>query len=241
MICTPGYRHGPSDCSLCFATGAREQRCGDWQLVRNPGYYGSHDPETLILGFSKGATQNHVAQQGGDFDRIAFAGARHRLREVLERLGLMPADRGIDALMTASEPDFGVASLLRCSLGHWQQGRLATSGPLIARAFIDAQPHTWLEACTRRWLTRLPGRLRRIVLLGNGDRYIADTGALLARLHPDYRQLNAVACRAGGVLWVHAAHPSPGNGHFNRWSTAPADDAQGRKRELAIAALRSTG
>lgn len=59
-----------------------------WKLHNNPVYHGSSSPEILVLGFSKAANQNKAAPSG-DFDKIAFANARHRLQIILEKhLGL---------------------------------------------------------------------------------------------------------------------------------------------------------
>lgn len=230
------YVHGPVQCRLCFSTAEPILSLGDWRLHNNPGYYGSPNPKVLILGFSKGANQNRAAEDG-DFDKIAFAGARHRLQAVLQVLRLMPSNRGIDHLMTAKEPEFGVASLVRCSFCKMKNGECKTSGDVIPSAFTNADTLAVIKRCAGTYLQRLPEAVKLVLLLGTADNYIAKTRGIFSKLYPDFSSVNDVAFRAGGALWVYAAHPSPGNGHFDAWLTGETDNASGRKRSLAQQAL----
>lgn len=232
-----GYQHGPQECRLCFPSNESTLAVGDWRLQNNPGYYGSSNPEILVLGFSKGANQNKVASRG-DFDKIAFAGARHRLKTVLETLKIMPVDRGIDALMTAKEPSFGVASLVRCSFCKMKNGVCKTSGDVIPSAFTNAATLAVIQRCATTFLGKLPSRVRLVVLLGTADSYINKTRAIFSKLYADFTSVNPAAFRAGGALWVYAAHPSPGNGHFDAWVSAEVGNPSGQKRIHALAALK---
>jgi len=232
------YRHGPQICRTCFSGSASEVRIGDWRLTNNPGYYGSSSPEILILGFSKGANQNRAAEHG-HFDIIAFADARHRLQHVLQVLRVMPQERSIDQVMTAKERQFGVASLVRCSFSKLKDGVWKTSGDVIPSAFKDPQTMAVIRCCASQHLGELPPTLKLVILLGTDDRYIESARALVGSLHRDCAEVNSVAFRAGGALWVHATHPSPGNGHFNAWVSGPATSKSGQKRELALQAIRS--
>jgi len=230
------YIHGKTQCRLCFDGSERILEIGEWRLHNNPGYYGSPNPTTLVLGFSKGANQNRAAESG-DFDKIAFAKARPRLQAVLEALQLMPRDRGIDDLMTAKEPEFGVASLVRCSFCKMKNGDCKTSGDVVPSAFTNAGTLAIIQRCASTFLQRLPAGVRLVLLLGTADNYIKKTRAVFATLYPDYSSVNSVAFRAGGALWLYAAHPSPGNGHFDAWVNAGADSPSGLKRILAQQAL----
>lgn len=231
------YQHGPTPCRACFTGSETIATLGDWRLHNNPGYYGSSSPRILILGFSKGANQNRTAARE-HFDKIAFAGARHRLQEILERLDLMPQDRDIDALMTAAETEFGVASLVRCSFCKMKGESCKTSGDVIPSAFTNRDTRKIIETCAERYLTRLPASVRLVILLGTSETYIKKTGELLRRLYSDYRQLNPVSFLAGNALWIYATHPSPGNGHFKSWTDKDGTDKSGKKRILAQAALQ---
>ena len=235
-----GYIHGPLPCRACYKGNEPTLVLGDWRLLNNPGYYGSSDPEILVLGFSKGANQNKVADEG-NFDKIAFAKARHRLKAVLETLRVMPSDRGIDALMTAREPQFGVASLVRCSFCKMKGGTCKTSGDVIPSAFTNASTLSIVQRCTSRFLGELPKRVKLVVLLGTGDSYIAKTWTIFSKLYTDFSPINPAAFCAGGALWLYAAHPSPGNGHFDSWVAGGADNPSGQKRIFALQALDHAG
>lgn len=230
------YRHGPQDCRACFENQEKERRMGDWKLTNNPGYYGSSTPETLVLGFSKGANQNKAAD-AGDFDKIAFAGARPRLQRVLETLDLMPEGRSIDALMTSKEERFGVASLVRCSLCKWKDGKWKTSGDVVPMAFTNETTNQIITRCVQKHLSNLPPTTKRVVLLGNGDAYIKKVSSLIRSIHHGFRPLSEVAFDAGGARWVFATHPSPLNGHFDAWVGSPSSHKSGKKRDLAVSAL----
>ena len=198
------FVNGPQACRACFPDDrSNELRFGDWRIVNNPGYYGSAAPSLLILGFSKGANQNRVAERG-QFDSIAFANCRQRLESILRVLGLMPANRSIDALMTAAEPEVGVCSLVRCSLAMWKSGEWKTSGDVIPKAFRNPDTAAIVDRCAERHITRLPSSIRRVLFLGTADRYVTNTTALVRRLHPDLRSINEMAFSAAGVIWVYA-------------------------------------
>lgn len=209
---------------------------GDWRLLNNPGYYGSNSPKILVLGFSKGANQNKTAAEG-DFDKVAFAKARHRLQDVLETLKLMPSDRNIDELMTAKEKVFGVASLVRCSFCKMKGGTCKTSGDIIPSSFTNQSTLKIIQTCSSKYLGSLPSSIKLVVLLGTSETYIIKTKDLVRRLHNDFEAINHVSFSAGGALWVYATHPSPGNGYFNAWVKNGADDQSGQKRILAQQAL----
>jgi len=230
------YAHGPQTCRLCFNHTTATLSLGEWRLQNNPGYYGSSMPSTLVLGFSKGANQNRAAE-AGNFDRIAFAGARHRLQTVLAVLGLMPSDRSIDHLMTAQEREFGVASLVRCSFCKMKNGECRTSGDVIPSAFTNADTLGIIERCAATHLKDLPSSVKRVVLLGTADAYIKKTRTIFAAMYANFSSINDVAFRAGGALWVYAAHPSPGNGHFKSWASGTQENISARKRILAQRAL----
>jgi len=233
---TNGYLHGSISCRECFSGTEEIMMLGDWRLHNNPGYYGSSTPEILVLGFSKGANQNKMAIKG-DFDKIAFAKARHRLQEVLETLNIMPTDRNIDSLMTAKEHKFGVASLVRCSFCKMKGGSCKTSGDVIPSSFTNQKTLKIIETCSKKYLGELPTSTKLVILLGTSETYIKKTTALVQKLYSDFKIVNHVSFLAGGALWVYATHPSPGNGYFKSWVEKGIDDKSGNKRALAQKAL----
>ncbi|MDB4627958.1 hypothetical protein OAF82_00030 [bacterium] len=236
---SPLFVHGPQSCRSCFAACDGETLdLGDWRLVNNPGYYGSPTPETLVLGFSKGATQNEAAERG-DFDSVAFAGCRNRLEAILKVLGVMPEGVPIDRLMTATSPGVGVASLVRCSLSMLQKGSWVTSGSVIPKAFKSTAVMNVIQTCATQHLTDLPSSVQRVIMLGVSDSYVRATSNLLFQIFPDARKINPMAVRTGQVTWTYATHPSPANGHFKTWLEGDPESSLGRKRTQAIAALRA--
>lgn len=234
------FTHGFGSCRECFSGNEETMSLGDWRLHNIPTYSGSAAPEILVVGFSKGANQTKAAETG-DFDKVAFAGARDRLGQVLDKLDVLPRDRGIDALFTASEPRFGFASLVRCSFCKMKGGSCKTSGDVVPTAFTNPQTRAIIQRCASKYLGRLPAGLRLVLLLGTSESYIARTKDLFRTLYRDFRETNPVAFTAGGALWVYATHPSPGNGHFNSWISKGPDDGSGRKRILAQDAVRTLG
>ena len=233
-----GYQHGPINCRLCFNQGSDVLILNDWRLRNNPGYYGSNNPEILVLGFSKGATQNK-ATETGDFDKVAFAGARRRLQRVFETLKIMPNDRGIDDLLTARERTFGIASLVRCSFCKIKGNKCITSGEVIPTAFSNPLTKEIIQRCAAAFLSNLPDRLRLVVLLGTSDIYIERTRSIISNLYTNFASVNECAFYTGRILWIYAAHPSPGNGHFLSWTTSGEQSKQGKKRIQALQAIEA--
>jgi hypothetical protein len=233
---TAGYLHGPINCAECFPSNESPLKIDEWRLTNNPGYYGSTSPKILVLGFSKGANQNKAEKIGG-FDEIAFAGARHRLQEVLECLGVMPSDRSIDALMTGNEREFGVTSIVRCSFCKMKNGVCKTSGDVIPSSFTNAKTLSVIETCTSKYLSVLQESTNLVILLGTSETYIKKTKIIFSSMYPDYEQVNHVAFKAGGALWVYGTHPSPGNGYFRAWADKGPEDSSGQKRILAVEAI----
>ena len=75
-----------------------------------------------------------------------------------------------------------------------------------------------------------------VVFLGNQDSYVRGCQSLLQKLFPDsFSKVNQVAADADSRRWVHLAHPSGLNGHFNTWLTS--NQGSGQKRLLAQEAL----
>ena len=236
--CASGYTHGWQTCRACHHNGSTVTREIPWHLRANPGYWGASSPEILVLGFSKGANQIEAAERG-EFDGVAFARMRDRLRSVLATLGLASKDMDIDAAMRAEGDFFGFASLIRCGMSLEQGGSLVTSGTVMPKALRSPWARAVMDRCIRQHLLDLPASVRTVVLLGSAAAYIEGVKALMATVFSDYRELNEVAFLAAGRPWIFAAHPSPGNGHFASWLNEPDTGQQGRKRTLAISALGS--
>lgn len=236
--------HGPINCRDCWknlpeSTKEQVSSDGKFKLVNDPGAWGTADPKLLVRGISKGNTQARAFAEG-EFDEVPFKKCRPRLCKSLAVVGLMEPDDDIDSRMTRLETDFAFGSVVRFSVTGLRNGKWKAGTPEVIPAFTHPKASAWLTNCFERHLTNLSERLRIIVLAGNDDRWIKVVSSMVECLYTDdFHRVNDVAYRAGGKLWVHVGHPSPGNGHFSSFTSGTANTAQGRKRELARAAIGS--
>lgn len=231
--------HGKIKCRACFSGTAQTRDENQWRITNDPGAWGSSDPKYLVLGFSKGFTQAD-AYMTDHFDKVAFAKFRPRLKSVLVRLGLLSEGADIDSLMTSQEQDWAFGSLVRCSLCRKdsKSGSWAATGPLIKKSFVEQPAATYISTCAERYLGQFSEQLRIGILLGNDDKYIDGLKSVFRKLHPNsFADINAMAFRAGGVIWVNVAHPSGSNGHLQSWLDANKDTKQGKKARQAIEAI----
>ncbi len=250
---TDFYQHGAIACRKCFPPdlpvrwyetrwefGFRPHDC--WQLVNSPLYAGSSDPLVLVLGFSKGPNQ---MKPGTPFDEIPFKGGRHALTTILRTLGLLSGGERVDDRIRAGEPTIGFASLVRCSIGRWDEKRRrfeSSGGNILVRGVTSPKAEGVIENCMEMGLKRLPPRLRLVVMLGNDDEYIAQCFKRVRAIHEDVRMLegNAMAYGSDRIRWVHTIHFKAQGGLVDEWAgLRPCTHGQPRKRELAVAALRS--
>lgn len=226
--------HGWLACRRCF-DGATDP---NWRLVHNPGYWGAAAPEVLVLGFSKGVTQN-TAAIASPFESVAFAGMRSRLVAALVAVGVLAPRRAADPdqLFRRDEAELGFASLIRCSLLMRSKDDWVGSGTIMPKAVRSIWPGRVVSNCVSQHLVPLPGSVTRVVLLGITPAYIASVTRTIAAVYPDLVPINPVAFNAGGVVWAFCSHPSGLNGHFNKWLREDASGPLGRKREWARSAL----
>jgi hypothetical protein len=84
--------------------------------------------------------------------------------------------------------------------------------------------------------------VRLVLMLGTTDAYIKGCRSLVHSLYgPAFSDIDEVSYRTADVVWVHASHPSPLNGHHRDWMTGDPSTKPGRKQNLALAAVRSSG
>ena len=236
-------RHGKIDCRACFGRRSEPviQPHPDWRMINDPGAWGSNTPDYLVLGFSKGATQSGIYSRGR-FEDVAFAGMRPRLTQALRAMGILGANETSDQKIGDPDSNIAFGSLIRCSVSRRddkasrQKGQdvYACAGPLISKSFAEI-PEI-ISNCASRFIRDLPPTVKAVLLLGNTDSYVRSCQAMLGRLFPnDFVRVNPMALRADGRIWVHLAHPSGLNGHFNTWLNS--DSGPGFKRKLAQEAM----
>ena len=212
-------KHGQISCDKCFPNGERQIQIGNWQIRNDPGAWGSSDPEIIVLGFSKGATQADI-YQSGKFDDIAFGGKRSRknLTNILRCVGILNESEAADDKIRDSEKIFAFGSLVRCSLARYDKKKsaYATSGTLINKSFSEI-PEI-IETCADTFLADIPSSARLVLMLGTSDPYIKNCKNTVKSLYPnEFEEFNTVAYGTGHILWVHLTHPSPGNGTVKSW------------------------
>jgi len=193
-----------------------------------------------VLGFSKGPTQVK-AYDNGPFEEVAFAGSRERLKKILLTLGLLHETENIDLKFREEEKELAFASLIRCSIARIDEKTLKviTGGPMILKAFQEPEPKRLITNCAKQFLESLPVRLRLIVMLGVQDGYISECRKLMNELYQgQIKSINPVAYSNSQMMFVHATHPSPQNGWFDKWTSCPAATSLlGQKREHAKEAV----
>lgn len=200
--------------------------------------WGSANPTTLFLGFSKGTNQSHELLTAAH-DGVAFSRFRGNVTKALQVLGLLPLAAAIDDQINAKSEDWAFGSVVRCSVSKFNAGKNAfvKSGDVIASSASRRGEQDWIGRCMRQHLAVLPARLKTVVLLSNDDRYVDACFARIREIHPAVRRINQVAYGDGRVTWVHIVHVGgPGANHTRDW-LAGAPNRQGEKMRMARAAL----
>lgn len=233
-------QHGPVNCSRCWSdSSAKVQECGAFRLVRDPGHWGATDPHTLVLGISKGNTQSK-AFANEHFDGVAFKKMRPRMLEGLQAVGVLGDDNAsrFDRRFSTSETDFAFASVVRCSITGWNEkkGLHTAESPCVVPAFKEGSAgYKFVESCVSQHLVPLPPRTKRVLLLGNDDKYADNLAEVIGRCRGPVRHVNPMSYVSSGILFVHLAHPSPANGHFGAFIEGKGK--QGKKRDWARQAI----
>ena len=228
-------RHGKMKCATCFGN-RNTRKIKNWKIRNDPGHWGSRNPKYLILGFSKGATQQDI-YDSGNFDDIAFGGkqCRSNLSKILQSVGLLSKNETVDQKIKKTEKDFAFASLVRCSVSRKFNGKYITSGSLITRSFKEI-PEI-ISTCINKYLTKTPNRLSIIIMLGISDKYIEECRKAIKNINRNrFNEINDVAYIQNNKLFVHIAHPSPGNGHIKDWISGKS--TVGKKKRLAEDAIK---
>jgi hypothetical protein len=140
-------------------------------------------------------------------------------------------------MLTANDNEIGAGSLIRCSLCKKKGDNWVTSGALVTDGFRIPEINAIIERCAATFLSKPPESLQRVILLGTNKIYIQKTKELFRHLYPDFNNVNDVAFKTRGLVWIYVAHPSKANGRFKAWRDAKPDNLFGQKCLLARAAL----
>jgi hypothetical protein len=144
--------------------------------------------------------------------------------------------------MIADERDFAFGSLVRCSLARMNdKGRLECTGQVMPKAFKE-EIASHLRRCAEAFLARPPETLRLVLMLGTTDSYVEGCRRVIASLYgPRFSNINEISYRTGDIIWTHISHPSGLNGHHPAWMAGDSATTAGRKRHLAMKAVRLSG
>jgi hypothetical protein len=235
--------HGRIDCRVCFDNESNLTKPNiNWKMINDPGAWGGGEtPEYLVLGFSKGATQANY-YNNGSFEEVAFKGMRPRLTEALRTVGALSKTENVGDKIINPQSNIAFGSLIRCSVSRRdakaseqkKEEIYSCTGPLIKKSFSEI-PDV-IDRCTDKYLSNLPSSIKAVFLLGNDNGYVERCRKLLkSKFYNDFKEINSMAVFADNRIWVHLAHPSGMNGHFNKWLLT--DDGAGIKRKEAIAAV----
>ena len=234
--------HGPIACLKCFpekSAAGCTKAFADWRVDNNPGYWGSANPEILVLGFSKGANQSSNLP----FDKIGFNRARANLREILTALNLLSPETDIDSCFTAEEPRLGFASVIRCGVGRKVGAdKWVTSGNVVVPAISHDSPiRLFFENCTQRFLGKLPSSVKLVVFLGIDAAYVKILFAQMKSLYPSLKRDTELVYSTKDIKFIHVIHPSPlATNHRKNWLSDSDGALSGKRREVLTELYKGT-
>jgi len=228
-----------------------------FQVINNPGAWGSQNPKIMVLGQTKGFTQSDAmadAVDEEDYEKVAFADSREELHAILRSLGLATEVNDLDPLFSKDQQDWHWGSIIRCTLAAWDKKiRKKTNEPvgwssastLVGKAYNSTLLGKFPRNCTDQFLSELPDRLRLVVVLGNAPDHVKRVRNMIARVHKDltlHPEAPEVAYTAGGATWVHIVHPSgSARGYHADFIAGDAATSQGSKARQARRAISAAG
>lgn len=232
--------HGKLNCSVCWGKSSNTvQEIGKFRFVRDPGHWGSAEPQTLILGISKGETQSKAINYDA-FDEVGFKKMRPRMLEVLNAVGLLPGEEihQFNRRFTKDERNYAFASVVRCSITGFDRktDKHNASSPNVTPAFkAGSDGYSMVKNCITTFLKSPSLRTKLVVLLGNEDSYMKSFRGIIEEVRGPIVPINSVAFDSQGIRFVHITHPSPGNGNFGKFICG--EGKSGMKRDSARQAL----
>jgi hypothetical protein len=216
--CLPS--HGRIKCAKChkgqpFKFDRTKTDAEGWQITSNPLAWGSSNPDVVVLGFSKGPTQDSDLGKT-PHDGMAYKGGRSSLAKILHHVGLLerPEASLVDDLIKDAGGQFHFGSLIRCTVERWDpdpvdSGWKGTGGGMLDRFVATSFGRTVALGCSKRFLADLPKRTRLILMLGMGTdgNYVTACRKLFSFARPgNWSDLNAVSYFDDHVVVVHTEH-----------------------------------
>ena len=214
--------HGYIICTACkqfFASHDYELGFERWghgepiQLINNPANWGSDDPDYILLGFSKGATQNKAMAEErkgrAAYESIPFKGMRKRFPWLFKGLGLRALSNP-DELFFHTEKECQSGSIIKCSISvRKNDGSYSykLKDILDANAPSGGMVRKVLDNCINIHLSKERSG-RSFILFGLDKDFIAWCKIAFAEIYQGVKQVKATTYRNEELSWVHVAHPS---------------------------------
>lgn len=241
-------KHGKVACVNCY----NGQECkfdetrsfGDgWRITNNPLAWGNHEPEILILGFSKGPTQSGALARSLH-SSIAYKGGRTNVAKIFHYVGLIerPDLTIVDRLISDPAGRFHFGSLIRCTVerlekdGSWK----GTGGGMLDKFLKTEFGRKVAFNCANRFLADLPSRVRLVVMMGMGSKgnYIRTCRTLFEAVRRGaWATVNEVAYADSQIVVVHTEHFASQGALLPDWLSGAAHE-RGRLGILARAAVQ---
>jgi hypothetical protein len=209
-------KYGPILCTKCralFKNHTQPDNFEVWgdgeriRLINNPCSWGSSDPKVIILGFSKGDTQNKELERFNNgiaaFDKVPFQGMRDRLACLLNKLGLLDCNTAIDDIFLDVEPIFQSGSIIRCSISVRDEDGKYSFKMKDILSNPDVKKIMW--NCIRTHLGQLKiGTI--LLLLGLDEDYINECKNVFDAIHSNVQFTSLNTYSNNEILCLHITH-----------------------------------
>ncbi len=215
-------KHGQINCTECFSRPTVEfdvslEGTNHWRIKANPLAWGTIEPKVIVLGFSKGPTQNG-ALKNMPHDQIAYKGSRGNVGKILSHIGLLniepnegPAD-SVDRIIQDKNGDFHFGSLIRCTVERFDESSSSwkgSGGGMLDKFIATSFGKKVAQNCTKRYLSSLPIQTKLVVMFGLGTKlnYVKASYGLFSTARPGkWEYLNDVSYTDGQITVVHVEH-----------------------------------
>lgn len=214
--------HGRIDCARCFNDcttkfDQTKRTDNEWRITANPLAWGNHEPEVVVLGFSKGPTQAGAVASAVHED-IPYKGARLNVARILAFIGLLPfyekevAKKAVHDAICDKSGRFHFGSLIRCTVERFDRRKndwVGSGGGMLDKFIATEFGHRVASNCTAQHLASLPRSTKLVVMFGLGTKlnYVRSAFELYKKTRPGpWRWINEVSYTDGEVVVVHVEH-----------------------------------
>ncbi len=220
MSCLP--EHGQINCIKCYISSKVEfdkslQTSQDWRIKANPLAWGNPEAEIVILGFSKGPTQDK-ALTTTDYNEIAYKGSRRNVGKILAHIGLIAKAEPeqlkleVDRIIADKAGRFHFGSLIRCTVEQYDVVKdkwKGSGGGMLDKFVATSFGQKVVGNCMESFLVDLPSQTKLVIMFGLGSKgnYVRAAYQLFQKARPgNWTKINDVAYSDGIITVVHVEH-----------------------------------